>query len=140
MEVSHFARQGFRYRRFCTRALYLALLSVIGILESQRALERAQEREEQIRHLVHSNAIARQEERERLSLQLHDGVIQSMTSAFHMVEAIREMSTLRPEQSAILQRAEEVMSQAIKELREFINALHTTTPGPEAHNQYQSRE
>lgn len=133
-EVLHFARQDFRYRRFCCRTLYLSLLSVISLLESQRALERAREREEQVRHLVHANALAREGERERLSLQLHDGVIQSMVSAFHMVEAIREMDTYQPEHSAILQRAEEVLSQAIKELRGVINALHTATSGPEMHN------
>jgi signal transduction histidine kinase len=78
---------------------------VINILESQRALEKAHEREEQVRHLVHSNALARQEERERLSLQLHDGEIQSMLAAFHMAEAVREMGALRLDQSAILQKA-----------------------------------
>lgn len=133
-EVSHFARQDFRYRRFCCRTLYLSLLSVINLLESQRALERAHEREEQVRHLVHSNALAREKEGERLSLQLHDSVIQNMVSAFHMIEAIREMNTHHPEQSAILQRAEEVLSQAIRELRGVINALHTAAPGPEMHD------
>ena len=114
-EISHFARQDFRYRRFCCRALYLGLLSVINLLEGQRALERAHEREEQFRHLVHSNALARREERERISLRLHDSVIQSMVSAFHMVEAIRETNIHKLEQAAVLQKAEEALSQAIRD-------------------------
>ena len=134
-EVTHFARQDFRYRRFCRSALHLGLLSVISLLESQRALEKTQEREEQVRHLVHSNALARQEERGRLSLQLHDGAIQSMAAAFHMIETVREMSEHQPEQSATLQQAEEVMSQAIREIRGVISALGTATPVSEAHNQ-----
>lgn len=133
-EISHFARQDFRYRRFCCRALHLALLSAINLMEGQRALERVHERDEQVRHLVHSNALARKEERESLSLQLHDGVIQSMISAFHMVEAVREMGTQKPGQTAVLQRAEDVLSQAIREIREVINALHTSTSGQEMHD------
>ena len=127
-EITHFGRQDFRYRRFCCSALYLGLLSAINLLKIQRALGREHEREEQVRHLVHSNALARNEEREHLSLQLHDSVIQNMVSAFHMVEAIRETSTDQSEQGAILQKAEEALSQAIRELRGVINTLHTATP------------
>jgi signal transduction histidine kinase len=83
---------------------------------------------------VHSNALARREERERISLRLHDSVIQRMVSAFHMVEAIRETNIHKLEQAAILQKAEEVLSQAIRELREVINALHSAAPGPEAND------
>ncbi|MDA0988096.1 MAG: histidine kinase [Chloroflexi bacterium] len=133
-EISHFARQDFRYRRFCCRALHLALLSAINLMEGQRALERVHERDEQVRHLVHSNALARKEERERLSRQLHDSVIQSMVSAFHMVEAIREMGTHEPEHAAVLQIAEGLLSQTIREIRGIINVLHTATPEPEIHD------
>jgi signal transduction histidine kinase len=130
-EVAHFGRQDFRYRRSCCSALYLGLLSAINLLKIQGALEREQKREEQVRHLVHSNALARNEEREHLSVQLHDSVIQNMVSAFHMVEAIREMSTAQSEQGAILQKAEEALSQAIRELRGVINTLHTAAPAEE---------
>lgn len=133
-EVSHFARQDFHWRRFCCRSLYLSLLSVVSLLETQHALERAREREEQVHHLMHANALAREEERERLSIQLHDGAIQSMVSAFHMVEAVREMGTHRPEHSAVLQKAEDVLRQAIMELRGVISTLHKATSGPEMHN------
>lgn len=134
-EVSHFARQDFRYRRLCSKSLQLGLLSMINLLESQRALEREHESAGLARHLVHSNALVKKEERERLSLQLHDGVIQSMVSAFHMVEAVREMNIQPPEQNAILQRAEETLHQAIRELRGVINTLHTASPEPETPSQ-----
>ena len=44
------------------------------------------------------------------------------------------MSTAQSEQNAILQKAEEALSQAIRELRGVINVLHTATPEPEMHD------
>ncbi|MBF8267555.1 MAG: sensor histidine kinase [Dehalococcoidia bacterium] len=130
VEVSHFARKDFRYRRFLSGSLLFGLLSVSSLLESRRLQAVVREREEQARNLISSHALAREVERERLSLELHDGIIQGLVSVCHMVEALREMTTQQPEQAALLQRSEEILRQSIQETRGIINALHSAIPGP----------
>jgi signal transduction histidine kinase len=128
-DVSHFARQDFRYRRLCARSLHFGLVMVTSLLENHRSLERARQREEQARNVIRSNAAAREEERARISFQLHDGAVQSLVSVLHMVGALKEATTQQPEQSALLQKSEELLSQAIREIRGIINSLHTPNSG-----------
>ena len=129
-DVSHFARQDFRYRRSCARSLHFGLLMATSLLENHRSLESARQREEQARNVVRSNAVACEEERARFSFQLHDGAVQSLVSVLHMVGALKEAPMQQPEQSALLQKSEERLSQAIREIRGIINSLHTPTSGP----------
>ena len=129
VEMSHFARKDFRYRRFICSSLLFGLLSVGCLLEGQRLQATVNELEEQARELARSHALAREMERERLSVQLHDGVIQGLVSVTHMIGALRETADNEPEQAALLERSEELLRQSIRETREIINTLHSAPSG-----------
>lgn len=64
------------------------------------------------------------EERQRLSRELHDGVLQSITGATMSVHAARHMLTTYPDRSrALLQATEDLLRSEQKELRGYLDAL-----------------
>ena len=129
VEVARFARKDFRHRRSICRSLLFGLLSVGSLMEGQRLRDRVKEMEEQAHNLIRSHALAREMERERLSVQMHDGVIQGLISVTLMVEALREMADQEPEQAALLEKSEDLLRRSIRETRGVINALHSGSSG-----------
>ena len=130
VEVLHFARRDFRYRRLLGGSMLFGLRLASSLMESRRLLAQVTQGEERVGNLIGSQALAREAERERLSMQLHDGVIQCLVSVTHMVEALREMPAPHPGQAALLKRSEELLRQSIQEARGIINAFHSPSREP----------
>ncbi len=130
MEVSHFARQDARFRRFCAWNLRLGLLWTVTTLKDQSTLEASRRREERARGEVAAQAKAQAAGLEQLSFQLHDGAVQKIVAALHTVGALRTGIPDPEEQQTLLLRSEELLGQAVLELRSVINSLHTP-PSPE---------
>ena len=84
--------------------------------------------EEQMRGLIRDTLNAQEAERERICLDVHDGVTQTMASAFQYFQATE---TALPEGShqarQLLLRASALVRQAIQESREVINSLQPAT-------------
>ena len=84
-------------------------------------------KEEQVRHLVRDTLDAQEAERERVCLEVPDGVTQTLASAFHYLQTL-ESSLLEDSQSRqLLLRASALVKQAIQESREVINSLQPAT-------------
>lgn len=125
VEVSHFARQDVRFRRFFAWSLRMGLLWTISTLADQSAVTASLRREEAARGDMISSAQGQFEELEQISFQLHDGAVQKVVAALHTVGALRVGVPDEEEQHALLLRSEELLSQAVLELRSVINSLHT---------------
>ena len=84
--------------------------------------------EEQMRSLIRDTLNAQEAERERICLDVHDGVTQTLASVFQYLQA---METALPEGShqarQLLLRASALVRQAIQESREVINSLQPAT-------------
>ncbi len=83
--------------------------------------------EEQVRNLIKDTLNAQEAERERICLDVHDGVTQTLASAFQYLQT---METTLPEGSRarqLLLRASALVKQAIQESREVINSLQPAT-------------
>jgi signal transduction histidine kinase len=108
-------------------ALLLARLIGAHLLCAELRQTLAQ-REEHLDQLMRSTIEAQEAEREWICLEVHDGVAQTMASAFQHLQAYEAMpeSRLREARPHVL-RAAALVRQAIGESREVINSI---TPGP----------
>jgi signal transduction histidine kinase len=86
------------------------------------------QREEHLDQLMRSTIEAQEAEREWICLEVHDGVAQTLASAFQHLQAYEAMpeSRLKEARPHVL-RAAALMRQAIGECREVINSI---TPAP----------
>jgi len=98
---------------------------VVGcILENARLEEKLQEKEEDVTRLVKANIHAQEAERERVCLEVHDGVAQTLVSAFQHLQALENTPLYQmPEAKQLITRAAALVRQAIQEAREVINSL-----------------
>ena len=86
------------------------------------------QREEHLNQLITSTIEAQEAEREWICLEVHDGVTQSLASAFQLLQAyegtaVEKLEEARPH----VLRAAALVRQAIRESREVINSI---TPAP----------
>lgn len=86
--------------------------------------------EEQIRLLVGATLDAQEAERERICLEVHDGVAQTLASAFQYLQAFDNTPDTQIRQARQLtSKASTLVKQAIQESREMINSLRPATLG-----------
>lgn len=86
------------------------------------------QREEHLDQLMRSTIEAQEAEREWICLEVHDGVAQTMVSAFQHLQAYEAMPASRlREARPHVRRAAALVRQAIGECREVINSI---TPAP----------
>lgn len=90
----------------------------------QRELQR---REEQVRDLIRGTLDAQEAERERICLEVHDGVTQTLVSAFQHLQALEAVPFEGTLGRQLLLRASALIKQAIQESREVINSLQPAT-------------
>jgi two-component system sensor histidine kinase DegS len=108
--------------------LKLAATSIGCLLENGRLRQEVQEKEAYVMRLVSSTIEVQESERERICLEVHDGVGQTLVAAFQHLQALQ--SILPPQESQTRQmvsRTVALVRQAIQEAREVINSLTPAT-------------
>jgi PAS domain S-box-containing protein len=98
-----------------------------GILCAARDITERKRAEEQAQGLFRDFLNAQEAKNERICLEIHDGVIQTLVSAFQYLQTLE--STLAEDTSAkqLALRASALLKQAIQETREVINGLQPAT-------------
>ena len=84
-------------------------------------------KEEQVRNLIRDTLDAQEAERERICLEVHDGVTQTMASVFQYLQALEPSTLDGTHARQLLLRASALVKQAIQESREVINSLQPAT-------------
>ncbi len=108
--------------------LYLPFIraqaELIGALLENEALQKyVRQKEEQVQNLVRETLDAQEAERERICLEVHDGVAQTMASAFQYLQTLETVLMEDAQARQLLLRARALVKQAIQESREVINSL-----------------
>jgi len=115
-----------------TFSRWLPFLESLGklagvFIENQSLLQSLGNRDEQVRNLMRDTLEAQEAERERICLEVHDGVTQTLASAFHHLQALEAVSPEGTPGRQLLLRASALLKQAIRESREVINSLQPAT-------------
>ena len=84
-------------------------------------------KEEQVRNLIRDTLEAQEAERERICLEVHDGVTQTLASVFQYLQALETVSLESNHARQLLLRTSTLVKQAIQESREVINSLQPAT-------------
>lgn len=84
-------------------------------------------KEEQVRELIRDTLDAQEAERERICLEVHDGVTQTLASAFQYLQTLETTSLEASDARQLLLKASTLVKQAIQESREVINSLRPAT-------------
>lgn len=101
---------------------------IVFAVESAMLLSELVNKERQIKPLLRSILDAQEAERERISLEVHDGVAQTLASAFQYVQALESNSQFQTAQTKHLtNRIGALVKQAIRESREVVNSLRPAT-------------
>ncbi|MDP2954677.1 MAG: GAF domain-containing sensor histidine kinase [Chloroflexota bacterium] len=104
--------------------LKVAAASIGCALENERLQEELQKKEAYVMRLVKASIEAQEAEREKICLEVHDGVTQTLVSAFQYLQALE--TTLPPQEEQakhMVTRAAALVRQAVQEAREVINSL-----------------
>lgn len=110
------------------RTLKMAADLVGCILENARLQQELQEKEKDVTRLIKASIDAQEAERERICLEVHDGVAQTLASAFQHLQALERTPAYQmPEVKQLLTRATGLLRQAIQEARDVINSLTPAT-------------
>jgi len=76
-----------------------------------------------VRELIKNTLDAQEAERERICLEVHDGVTQTLASAFQYLQTLESTSLEGTPDRQLLLRARALVRQAIQESKEVINSL-----------------
>ncbi|MFQ5814322.1 MAG: GAF domain-containing sensor histidine kinase [Anaerolineae bacterium] len=110
------------------RTLRLAADFVGCILENARLHRELQQKEKDVTRLVKTSIKAQEAERERICLEVHDGVAQTLASAFQYLQTLENTPLYQmPEAKQLVTRAVGLVRQAIQEARDVINSLTPAT-------------
>jgi PAS domain S-box-containing protein len=82
---------------------------------------------EEVRALIRETIDAQETERERICLEVHDGVAQTLVAAFQYLQALEATLPDDTKGSPLLAKATVQVKQAIQESREIINSLQPAT-------------
>ena len=96
-------------------------------LEIESLQRELREKEAQVRELIRDTLDAQEAERERICLEVHDGVAQTLASAFQYLQTLETISLDATQARQLLLRASALVKQAIQESREVINSLRPAT-------------
>lgn len=99
-------------------------------VENAKLRHTVSDREEQIKLLVKTTIDAQETERERICLEVHDGVAQTLASAFQYLQVLENTPDTQVSQARNLaNKASGLLKQAIQEAREVISSLQPATLG-----------
>ena len=100
---------------------------VASLVESRLANEalrgELRRREEQVRDLIAETLDAQEAALQHLSLELHDGVTQTLTSVLHPLKTLEDLSPPESQPWQLTRQVTTLVHQAIQECREVINGL-----------------
>jgi len=100
------------------------------VAENAKLQSKLGDGEEQISSLVRTTLDAQEAERERICLDVHDGVAQTLASAFQYLQAFNSTPDTQISQARHLtSKASSLVKQAIQEAREMINSLQPAALG-----------
>ncbi|MBI4306260.1 MAG: GAF domain-containing protein, partial [Chloroflexi bacterium] len=110
----------------------LRILSLFGAwaaiaVENVRLHQDLREREQQVSLLLKKTIDAQEEERERICLEIHDGVAQTLAGAFHYLQTLDNRPELADDVRGSLHKASMLVRNAGREAREVIANLRPTT-------------
>lgn len=109
---------------FSSPLLEMASKLMALLQENQNLRYSLHEREKQVRGLLQSAQEAREKERERICLEVHDGATQSLISAYQHLQALGKTSVMESSDAQkLLIRTDALLRQAIQEARGVINSL-----------------
>ena len=110
------------------RTLELAA-DLLGCMLDNAALQRElQEKESDVIRLAKASIDAQETERERICLEVHDGVAQTLASAFQYLQALENTPLYQiPEAKQLITRAAALIRHAIQEARDVIESLTPAT-------------
>ncbi len=95
------------------------------ITERKRMEEALRQSEQTIRRLAKAAASAHEEERHRVSLEVHDRISQTLTGAFHQLQALESIPMENAEAQQILKRASDLLQESIHESRNIMEDLYS---------------
>lgn len=106
-------------------------LSALGLLAAEAAMaienarvhEDLRHRERQVSLLIKGIIDAQEEERERICLEIHDGVAQTLAPAFHYLQAVESRAELPEDLRILVRKAGTLVRNASRESREVIATL-----------------
>ena len=98
-----------------------------GIVCMAQDITERKRAEEQVRGLIRDTLTAQEAERERICLEVHDGVTQTLASAFQYLQTFETTLTEGTPAKQLVLRASALVKQAIQESREVINSLQPAT-------------
>ena len=96
-------------------------------LEIESLQRELREKEAQVRELIRDTLDAQEAERERVCLEVHDGVTQTLASAFQHLQSLESTALEGAHARQLLLSASALIKQAIQESREVINSLQPAT-------------
>ncbi len=96
-------------------------------LEIESLQRELREKEAQVRELIRDTLDAQEAERERICLEVHDGVTQTLASVFQYLQTLESSVLEGTHARQLLLRASALVKQAIQECREVINSLQPAT-------------
>ncbi len=101
---------------------------IVIAAENARLRRKLREGEEQISSLARTTLDAQETERERICLEVHDGVSQTLASAFQYLQAFNSTTEAQNGKARpLIGKAASLVKQAIQETREMINSLQPAT-------------
>ncbi|MBI4317324.1 MAG: GAF domain-containing sensor histidine kinase [Chloroflexi bacterium] len=110
----------------------LPILSLFGAwaaiaVENVRLHQDLRNREQQVSLLLKKTIDAQEEERERICLEIHDGVAQTLAGAFHYLQTLDNRPELPDDLRGSLHKASTLVRNAGREARDVIANLRPTT-------------
>lgn len=98
------------------------------LLESAELQRELCRKQEQVQDLIRDTLGAEEAERERVCLEVHDGVAQTLASAFQYLQSLESTTPTQDIQTRqLLLKATSLVKQAIQESRDVINSLQPAT-------------
>jgi len=95
------------------------------IMERKRMEEALRKSEQTIRRLAKASTHAHEEERQRVSLEVHDRISQTLTAAFHQLQALESIPIENTDAEQILKRASALLQESIRESRSIMEDLYS---------------
>lgn len=99
----------------------------VDITEQKRAQHELAAKEQRVHDLVKAYIKAQDDEREWLSLEIHDRIIQPMAAVFQQLQGALPLIDECPDSRPNLERAVELTDTVIRETRAVMKELHPTT-------------
>lgn len=102
--------------------------NLIGLRSEVEALQREVRcKEKQMRNLIKNTLDEQEAERERISLEVHDGVTQTLASVFQHLQSLESTELKGAHAKQMLLQARALVKQAIQESRGVTNSLQPAT-------------